>query len=183
MQRIGSEIRDAANSPRICEHRGSNSETHYVSQRLELHAEFGVGAGHTGDTAIQRIENDGDANGLCSVVKIVRSPHERGNHRVVPAKQISGSHRRRQQKNSTTQPGLRAMSATFVWNFLLIEDRHAQDCLSAAANEAWPDEFAAFFGQRARTTVPPAPVPPTFTRSSEPCRTQMSSREQQRTSP
>src|SRR5258708_10126455 len=75
------------------------------------------------------------------------------------------------------------MSATFVWNFLLIEDRHAQNCLSAAANEAWPDEFAACCGQRARTLDPPATLSPTFTRSSEPCGTQRSTREPNRTRP
>src|SRR5258707_4836101 len=75
------------------------------------------------------------------------------------------------------------MSATFVGNFLLIEDGHAQDCLSAAANEAWPDEFAACCGQRARTLDPPATLSPTFTRSSEPCGTQRSTREPKRTRP
>src|SRR5258707_15028545 len=75
------------------------------------------------------------------------------------------------------------MSATFVGNFLLIEDGHAQDCLSAAANEAWPDEFAARRGQRARTLDPPATLSPTFTRSLEPYGTQRSTREPKRTRP
>ena len=85
MKPIGRGVEDASNTPCIREYGGSDAETDHVSQGIELHAEFSVGSGQTSDAAIERIENNRDANGLCGLVEILGSAHQRSHDSVVSA--------------------------------------------------------------------------------------------------
>ena len=162
---------------------GATPKLTHVGERIELHAKFGVGAGHARESAIERIENDGDADGLCGVIEIFGCPHQCGDDRVISAEKVGGGHQRRNEKNSATESGLDAGAASVERDFLLIQVRHAQDCLSTAAKLASLEGLEALAGQRARTLEPPLTLSPIFTKSWEPWGTHRSTREPKRTRP
>src|SRR5215470_18758407 len=68
---FGRQVRHAANAPGKSQYGRRNTEAYYVGERVELHSKLGVGAGHAGDAAVERIKNNGDADGLGSMVEII----------------------------------------------------------------------------------------------------------------
>src|SRR5215472_11677346 len=127
---LGREVDDAADAPGKGENGRRYAKADDVGQRVELHAEFGVGAGHAGDATVERVENDGDSDGLGGVVEVLGSSHQRSDHRVVSAKQIRGSHHRGKKEDAAAQPGLDACAAPFEGDLVLIDVSH-QWCFSA----------------------------------------------------
>ena len=61
---------NAAKSPSVSKHGRSDAEADDVRERIELHAKFGVGAGHARDAAVEGVEKNGEANGAGSMVEI-----------------------------------------------------------------------------------------------------------------
>ena len=63
-----------ADAPGVGQKRGSHAEAHDVRERIELLSKLAVGAHGARDAPVQRIENNGDADGASGVVEIRRPP-------------------------------------------------------------------------------------------------------------
>jgi hypothetical protein len=77
--------RHAAVAPGVSENGRGDAKTYDIGQRIELHAEFRVGAGHARDAPVQRVEQNGNTDGFCGVIEILAAAHERGDRSVVAA--------------------------------------------------------------------------------------------------
>jgi len=124
-------VGDAADSPGKRENGGRDAKANDVGERVELHAEFGVGAGHAGDATVERIENDSDADGFGRVVEVLGSAHQGSDDGVVSAKKIRGSHHCGKQEDAAAESGLDACATAFDGDFVLIDVSH-QWCFSAS---------------------------------------------------
>src|SRR5215470_12112880 len=156
-------------TPGVGEDGGCNAEADNIGERIKLHPEFGVGAGHSRDCSVQGVEHPGEADGLGSVIEVIPRTNQGGNYRVITAQQVRGRHHRRQQKDSTAKASRNAGTSPFEGDFVLFDVCHAQGRLSDVARFVSAGAFATAAGQRASTLDPPATLSPTFTRSSEPC--------------
>src|SRR5580658_4950558 len=80
--------RHRMNAPRICQQGRSHAKADYIGQRVKLFAEFAVRAHRPGHAAVERVEQDRDADGGGRIVEVSRRTLERRQNRVVPAKKI-----------------------------------------------------------------------------------------------
>ncbi len=74
-----------ADAPRVSEHSGCDTETHHVGKRVELLAEFAIRAHRARHAAIQRIEQNREANCTRGVIEIGYFAVERRQNRIVAA--------------------------------------------------------------------------------------------------
>ena len=114
----------AADAPGVGHESGCDAEADNVGKGIELHAEFGGGAGHAGDAAVEGIEKDGKADGFGGAVKLIEATRKRGHTGIVATEQIGHGEHAGKQENPAAE--FRATEAAFLErNFLLLEFSHA----------------------------------------------------------
>src|SRR6202022_2207765 len=107
----------------VSHERRGDAEADDVGEGVELHAEFGGGAGHAGDAAVERIEEDGEADSFGRAIKLIGAPHEASDHGVIPAEEIRHGEHAGKEKNAAAK--LCAAETPFLErNFLLLEFSH-----------------------------------------------------------
>src|SRR5713101_4845005 len=77
------------------------------------------------DAAVQRIEENGEADGFGGAVKLLVAAHQRGYHGVVAAQELGHGKHAGQEKNAAAQSGA-AQTAFLEGNFGLIQVRHVR---------------------------------------------------------
>ena len=104
-----------ADAPRIGEKRGRHAEADDVGERVELFAEFAIGAHGARHASVQRIENDGDADGARGVVKIRGPAFESGQNGVIAAKQVCYGKDTREDIDAAAQAVIAEKSPRFFF--------------------------------------------------------------------
>src|SRR5260221_4421552 len=79
----------AAHAPGVGHERRGDAEADDVGEGVELHAEFGGSAGHAGDAAVERIEEDGEADGFGVAIEFIRAATEGGTTAVEPQEKFA----------------------------------------------------------------------------------------------
>src|SRR6185295_15171838 len=78
-----------------------NSKRQYIRNGIQLHSEFTRRLGHPGNSSIEAVQNNSNANGHC---RMVIAAFESGYHAEVGAEHVADGEQARYERKAALQP-------------------------------------------------------------------------------